>query len=468
MALQLQLYDLVAKVLKINKSRVTSQLSYQSIAEWDSLTHIDLMITLEDFFQIPISNKEVSKLTSVFEIEQYIQNTKLVTDNSANNTPISISDTNHKSPHETVNRGLNGVVFDHTTISKVDSNASSLLYRGLNVSMLMDKHTFEEVAHLLVMGHLPSQPELDSWNSKWKRLRCLREEEMDLIGKLKNLEPIDFIVNFIPLSEQLHRSPIRYYRKPDIMEQQESGIRILAKVPSALALHQRFRSGLPASNMETDLSHAGHFLYLLNGFLPSKETESTLDKDFILHAEHGSNASAFAARVVASTQSDMANALTAAVCTFAGRLHGGAIQDVLKMLDCLTTPGQVKEFVKKRMSEGLGVPGFGHRVYRAEDPRSQMIKKTIETLASKSNLNVNWEVILAVQNEMQKYRKKGMELNVDFYTAVLYRLIGIPTDMAITTFLMARLSGLIAHVCEQYEANILIPPVLKYAGKTYE
>ena len=243
------------------------------------------------------------------------------------------------------------------------------------------------------------------------------------------------------------------------------GVRLTAQGPTIVAAHHRIRQGLEPVAPNPDLNHAGNFLYMLSGALPDEETQKLMDVDFILHAEHSSNASAFGARVAASTLSDLHSAVVTGIGVLKGPWHGGAAEEVMKMAMEIGQPENADEYARNLLDGGGRVMGFGHRVYRAEDPRARHLRERSRDLGEKMG-QPHWFQILRYLEEqiMVPYRAKGIFVNVDFFAGSIYNLLGIPEDLFISIFALGRIPGWTLQCVEQYRDNILIRPLLDYQG----
>ena len=243
------------------------------------------------------------------------------------------------------------------------------------------------------------------------------------------------------------------------------GVRLTAQGPTIVAAHHRIRQGLEPVAPNPDLNHAGNFLYMLSGAVPDEETQNLMDVDFILHAEHSSNASAFGARVAASTLSDLHSAVVTGIGVLKGPWHGGAAEEVMKMAMEIGQPENADEYARNLLDSGGRVMGFGHRVYRAEDPRARHLRERSRDLGEKMG-QPHWFQILRYLEEqiMVPYRAKGIFVNVDFFAGSIYNLLGIPEDLFISIFALGRIPGWTLQCVEQYRDNILIRPLLDYQG----
>jgi citrate synthase len=242
------------------------------------------------------------------------------------------------------------------------------------------------------------------------------------------------------------------------------GIRLTSQVPIIVAAHARLREGLEPVAASKDLSHAGNLLWMLKGDRPSADAAQLIDRDLVLHAEHGSNASSFTARVVIGTEANLHAAITAAVAALSGPAHGGAAEDVMKMAEEIGDPSRAADYVRAKRKAGEAVTGFGHRVYRAEDPRARHMRAGVERL-SKEMGQPRWcEILQAVVNAMAPYARHGVNVNVDFYSGVVYHLLGIKRDLFVPIFAIGRVPGWVLQMLEQLDNNILIRPLTLYSG----
>jgi citrate synthase len=236
--------------------------------------------------------------------------------------------------------------------------------------------------------------------------------------------------------------------------------------PTIVAAHHRLRLGLEPVAPNPDLNHAGNFLYMLFNEIPDQETIDLLDVDFILHAEHGANASAFGARVAASTLSDLHSAITTGVGVLKGPWHGGAAEEVMKMALDIGQPENAAEYCRNILDNGGRIMGFGHRIYKAEDPRARHLRERSRVLGEKKG-QPNWFKILTYVEEevMVPYRSRGIFVNVDFFAGSIYYLLEIPDDLFISIFALGRIPGWTLQCVEQFEDNMLIRPLLEYTGE---
>ena len=359
-------------------------------------------------------------------------------------------------------KGLKDVYLDTTTSSFIDGQEGKLLYRGYNIHDLAENSTFEEVIYLLFYGKLPTKQELQEFDALLRANRRLPDEVIQVLDLVKASHPMDALRTGISAlaafdSEVKDNSTEATIRK---------GIRLSAMGPTIVAAHHRLRQGLEPVAPNPDLSHAGNFLYMLFNEMPEQETIDLLDVDFILHAEHGANASAFGARVAASTLSDLHSAVTTGIGVLKGPWHGGAAEEVMKMAQDIGQPENAAEYCRNILDNGGRIMGFGHRVYKAEDPRARHLRDRSRALGEKKG-QPNWFKILTyVEDEvMVPYRSRGIFVNVDFFAGSIYYLLEIPDDLFISIFALGRIPGWTLQCVEQFEDNMLIRPLLEYVGE---
>ena len=357
-------------------------------------------------------------------------------------------------------RGLRDVYLDRTEASFIDGSLGRLQYRGYNIDDLAKQSNFEEVMYLLLYGTLPKIAELDEFNALLVKSRPVPTEILGIIDVVKTLEPMDVLRTAISAlaafdSEVGDNSAEAVLRK---------GVRIAAQAPTIVAAHHRIRNGMEPIPPNGNLNHAGNFLYMLRGTEPPPDEATILDVDFILHAEHGSNASAFAARVTASTQSDLYSAIVTGIATLKGPWHGGAAERVMEVAEEIGHPDNAAAYASKVLGSGGRIMGFGHRVYKAEDPRAQHLKERARDLGEKYGDPKWFQILSALGDAMEPYRRRGVFANVDYYAGVIYRLMSIPEDLYVPIFALGRIAGWVLQVQEQYANNILIRPLTLYTG----
>ena len=357
-------------------------------------------------------------------------------------------------------RGLKDVYLDRTQASFIDGSEGKLLYRGYNIHDLAEKSTFEEVAYLLLYGSLPSQEQLDEIDAALKSTRTIPEEVYSVIELTKDGHPMDVLrtavsalASFDPEVEDNSSDAVR-----------RKGLRLTSQAATIICAHYRIREGLQPVAPDTTLSHAANFLYMMRGVVPDEDEAKLMDVDFILHAEHGANASSFASRVTASTLADLHAAVVTGIGTLKGPLHGGAAESVMKMAEEIGDPAEANAYAR-RVLDGHGrIMGFGHRVYRAEDPRAQHLRDRSKALGEKLGQPQWIQILDALVEAMAPYRARGIHVNVDFFAGSIYHLMDIPEDLFIPIFALGRIPGWTLQVLEQFENNILIRPLLYYEG----
>jgi len=359
-----------------------------------------------------------------------------------------------------VYRGLKGVHFDRSPTTHIDGRKGELLYWGYSIHDLAEHSTFEETAYLLLHGELPGSDQLQAFDAQLKDARQLPVQLIEIISTLRDGHPMDVLrtavsalATFDP--EVADNSPEANLRK---------GIRLSSQVPMIVAAHQRIRNGEEVVEANRELGHAANFLYMLKGEPPSEDAARLMDLDLILHAEHGSNASSFTARVVTGTDANLHAAVTAAIAALSGPAHGGAAEDVMHMAREIGDPENAAAYVKRKRANKEAIMGFGHRVYRAEDPRARHLRDGVERLSVEMG-QPHWNDILqALVEAMKPYSRLGVNVNVDFYSGVIYHLHGIPEDLFVPIFAVGRVPGWSLQVLQQMENNILIRPLLEYNG----
>lgn len=356
--------------------------------------------------------------------------------------------------------GLKGVVLDETRIALIDGDAGKLVYRGYNIHDLAQHATFEEVCYLLLQGTLPNREQLAVFDAQLKAGRTIAEPVLRVIEQVKAAHPMDILRTAVSaavaLDEHSHEATVEVGLPV--------GIKLISQVATIVAAMHRIRGGLEPVAPRDDLTHAGNFLYMMFGKEPSPEHAKIIDLDFVLHAEHSSNASTFAARVAAGTAADLGSAIVAAIATLKGPLHGGAAEAVQKTVEEIGDPQRAIDYIKEKIEAGEKVMGFGHRVYKAEDPRAHELRDVARDLGHKMGNDRWFQILQEVEKAMEPYRPKGIYPNVDFYAGAVYSLLGIPDEQFIPMFAVGRMPGWVAHVLEQYADNVLIRPLLEYTG----
>ena len=355
--------------------------------------------------------------------------------------------------------GLAGVVAAETSLSTIDGEKGLLSYRGYDIHALAKGATFPEVLYLLWYGDLPNRAELIAFEGLLAAERTLPAEVIDVLrGLPADTLPMAALRTAVsalgcvdPLSESNDRAA-----------NLAKSVRLVAQVPTIVAAHDRIRAGKDPIAPDPELTHSANFLYMLSGERPTDSAARALDVSLILYLEHGLNASTFACRIVASTLSDMHSAVTAGIGALKGPLHGGANQRAMEMLSEIAGDGDAEAWVDRALAEGRKVMGFGHRVYRTEDPRATHLRRMSEELSTQAGAARLHDLAREVERTMLD--RKGIPCNVDFYCATVYGSLGIPLDLYTPLFAIGRVGGWAAHVMEQHENNRLIRPRAEYVG----
>jgi citrate synthase len=357
-------------------------------------------------------------------------------------------------------RGLEGIVATDTRLGDVRGQEGQLIYCGYDINELAGKASFEEVIYLLWHNKLPNRSELIEFKKLLAVERQLPDQVIEFLKTApKTALPIDVLRTAVSM---LGLHDLMLTLDESLEATRRRAISITAKVGVIIAYFHRARNGLDLPPVRQDLSEAGHFLYLLDGQEPSEKKTQTLDVAYVLHAEHGMNASTFSARVTTSTLTDIYSAITAAIGTLKGPLHGGANEGVIHMLQEIGSPDKVDAYIDQALATKKKIMGIGHRVYKVLDPRAPILKAMAIQLSSELG-EPKWiemsERIAALMKE-----KKGLHANVDFYSATVYYSLGIPTDLFTCIFAISRTAGWTAHVLEQLADNRLYRPLSEYTG----
>ena len=358
-------------------------------------------------------------------------------------------------------RGLEGIVANTTRLSDVIGDKGQLIYSGYDIDELAGKVSYKEVVYLLWKGRLPNRAELDEFTRALRAERELPGGVIDFIKAApKTAEPMDVMRTAVSMLG-LYDSEMDKEATREINERRARSI--TAKIGVIAAYFHRARQGKSLPPIRDDLTEAEHFLYLISGEAQSQEAADTLDVAFVLHADHGMNASTFSARVTISTLSDFYSAITSAIGTLKGPLHGGANEGVIHMLEEIGSEDKVDAYVERMLAEKKKIMGIGHRVYKTLDPRAphlqQMAIKLSEKLGDPKWIRMSQRIAQLMKE------KKNLNANVDFYSATVYYSLGIPTDLFTPVFAIARCSGWCAHVLEQLEDNRLYRPLSEYVGE---
>ncbi|GAA0306747.1 citrate synthase [Halarchaeum salinum] len=362
-------------------------------------------------------------------------------------------------------KGLEGVLVAESGLSDIDGDEGRLVYRGYTIEDLARGASYEEVLYLLWNGELPSESELDAFASDMATERAVDDDVLGTVSDLADADEVPMAAVRTAVSELSAFDPDadEDADPTDEATNLAKGKRLTAKLPTIVAAFTRLRNGEEPVEPREDLSHAANFLYMLNGEEPDDVMEDVFDQALVLHADHGLNASTFSAMVTASTLADLHSAVTSAIGTLSGSLHGGANQNVMEMLNEVDASGKDPvQWVDDALDNGERVAGFGHRVYNVKDPRAKILSEQSEELGEAAGDTKWYEMSVAIEEYMKE--EKGLAPNVDFYSATTYYQMGIPVDIYTPIFAMSRVGGWIAHVLEQYDDNRLIRPRARYVG----
>ena len=366
-------------------------------------------------------------------------------------------------PTTETTKGLEGVVAANSSICFIDGEKGVLAYRGIDIHELADHSNFEEVCYLLWFGKLPTRAELQEFRMQLVRERKLDAQIVSLLRQApKHALPMDVLRTIV--------SALAFFdpeeKSNDAAANLHKSFRITSQIAMIVAAYDRIRKGLALVEPDRSLSHAGNFLYMLNGEVPSETATRALDIALILHADHELNASTFAARVTAATLSDMHSAITSAIGALKGPLHGGANEAVFVILQQISESGaDPVDFVKGMLAQKKKIPGFGHRVYTTEDPRATHLRQMSRDLGYSSGQSKWFEISHKIEQYINAEKK--LNANVDFYSASTYHTLGIDIDLFTPIFAVSRISGWTAHVMEQLNDNRLIRPRAEYVGPAY-
>ena len=370
---------------------------------------------------------------------------------------------------DTKNIGLRNIPVADTRVSNIDGERGKLIYRGYDILDLTKNSNFEETCYLLLHDELPPKSEFEQFKNELIAARpIVKQMQINMGNWRKDADPMDMLQAFVAAlagyyDEEFSNKEASYERATNL----------IAKIPTIVASWQRIRNGGDIVDPDSSLSHAANFLYMLSGEKPDPETEKIFDICLILHADHTFNASTFAARQVASTRAHMFSAVSAAVGALSGELHGGANYEVMRMLLDIKTEDNVESWIKQKMDNGERIMGMGHAVYKTYDPRAMVLKELSKKLAEKIGepwFDITQKVEEVTINEMKK--RKGVDIypNVDLYSASVYYMLKIPTDLNTPIFAISRVAGWTAHIIEEKFAEAAPKPALYrpkavYVGK---
>lgn len=357
-----------------------------------------------------------------------------------------------------VKKGLEGVEVLTTRISYIDGDEGYLEYRGHDIRELADMD-YETVSYLLLFGNLPSVEELADWSSRLRAERAIDENILEIIMTCNfNIEAMDALRTAISFESHCDVDLKDNSREANVRK----AIRLIAKFPTIIAAFWRINNGQEVVQPDLELSHGANFLYMLRGERPSELEARIVETDFIISAEHELNASTFSARVTASTLSDLHSSVISGISTLIGPLHGGARMEVMQYLENIPTSEAAEEFIKNQIAHKKKIMGFGHRVYKTYDPRARIYKELARRIATEHPEERWFRIAETIENTVHTefVEKKGKPIypNVDYWSAVVYEYLGLSPRLATSLFAIARVSGWIAHIFEQYADNRLIRP----------
>ncbi len=356
-------------------------------------------------------------------------------------------------------KGLEDVIAAQTSISDIDGKMGRLFYVGYDIHDLAPNATFEEVIYLLHNLHLPTQPELEALTDQLVTEREIVQFIEDLMPTMAHTtSPMSMLRTTV--SAMSAHDPDGWDKSLEAAHRK--AMRIIARVATVLAYYERVRTGLELVRPNPKFSHAANLLWMLKGIEPDEDAARVLDMCLVLHADHTMNASTFTARVVASTLADIHSATTAAIAALKGPLHGGANEQVMKMMVEIDQPARAEEFIKQKLAKHEKIMGFGHPVNKTEDPRATWLRKLSEQLGDQTGEPKWYDISRKIEETVMA--EKGLYPNVDFYAASVYHALGIPTDLFTPIFACSRVAGWTAHVREQYADNRIMRPESEYIG----
>lgn len=356
-------------------------------------------------------------------------------------------------------KGLADVVAAQTAISDIDGKLGRLWYVGYDIHDLAEHSTFEETAYLLHHGALPDAVQFKEWNDQMIAERDISKFRAKLMETLAvKTSPMSMLRTGVSAASAY--DPDGWDESP--AAQLRKATRLLSATSTLLTMYHRMREGHEIVEPSPTLSHAGNFLWMLLGEEPTEHAARVLDVTLILYADHTMNASTFTARVIASTLSDMFSAVTGAIAALKGPLHGGANEEAMKVLEEVGRPENAAAFVKRKLERHELIMGFGHRVYKTEDPRATVLRRLSKSLGEEVGDPSWYDISHAI--ELEVLEQRGLYPNVDFYAASVYHYLGIPTDLMTPIFALARMAGWTAHIREQYADNRIMRPDSDYIG----
>ena len=364
--------------------------------------------------------------------------------------------------------GLAGIPVAESGVSTIDGQQGVLAYRGIDIEELAEKSSYEETAFLLIYGYLPTADELAKFDADLRYHRTIKFSIRDMMKCFpESAHPMDALQACVAVLGMYY--PMETGLNQHLNEDQirDVYVRLIAKLPTIVAAHSRMRKGDDPIPPRKDLSHAANFLYMLTGNEPSPLAERIMDVALIVHAEHTMNASTFSTMVVASSQADPYSSISAAVGSLSGALHGGANEDVLHMLDEIGTLENAETYLQDKLKNKKKIAGLGHRIYKTKDPRATLLQKLYVDLAKEMGEDPTYEIARYIEQfSKETLGKKGVCPNVDFYSGIVYRKLGIETDLFTPIFAVSRVAGWLAHWREQLSDGRIYRPMQIYNGQS--
>ena len=367
----------------------------------------------------------------------------------------------------TISKGLEGIYIADTTLCKIDGQNGKLWYRGYPIETLAEKSTYEEVAFLLLYGHLPTRKELDTFTQKLISEREVPDAIENIIADFSGrMHPNDILRTCVSALPSFDTDMADKSSDANL----ERAIKLTAKMPTIVAMIGRYKQGKPVLQPSAKLSHSANFLYMLTGKEPDKESSKLIDLMFILHAEHGSNASTFSTLVTGSTLADVYAAVVAGISTLRGPLHGGADEAALNMMKAIGEPDNTEAYIEDALAGKQRIMGFGHRVYKAYDPRAKIVYNYLKSFMQKTTdpkIEKLLEIAIRAEKLMEEKlsKTKGIWPNIDFFAGPLYTAMEIPSDLFTPVFAASRVVGWTAHLFEYWQNNRLFRPLDHYVGQ---
>lgn len=362
--------------------------------------------------------------------------------------------------------GLAGIPVAKSKISTVDGQKGQLEYRGIDIEELAEHSSFEETCYLLLYGHLPTAEQLSEFDDKLRHHRRIKFRIRDIMKCFpESAHPMDSLQTTVAALGMFYPYPGGVGASLSEKEIEFICLRLIAKMPTLVAAHARMRKGDDPIPPRDDLSHSANFLYMLSGNEPTAIMERIMDVALIVHAEHTINASTFSTMVTASTKADPYSCVSAAIGALSGPLHGGANEDVLHMLDEIGDVERAESYLQQKLDKKAKVAGLGHRVYKTKDPRATLLQSLYSKLADELGHDPTYEIASRIEElSNSTLGAKGICPNVDFYSGIVYRKLGIPTDLFTPIFAIARVAGWLAHWKEQLEDVRIFRPIQIYEG----